>query len=196
MKESEDSTVYVKYQRDAKLIIQSDFLPNQFRNGPPEKVIANVCILCSMAEQFKLTPIQLAEQMYLVKGRPAWRSSFVLSLLKTQGLKVTFEEIGDWDTDPDAKTRCIATDKNGEQYMSTWITKKLVQDEGWMKSSDSKWLTMPAQMARYRSATFLLRAYWPELLMGYYTTDEQEDINSDKSEKLIRLNPQSIEKAS
>jgi len=185
-------TLYAKFQRDGKLLIASAFLPEHFNNpkDSPARRLANVCVAMELASHFKdFGPLQVIQQIYFVGGQPSWKSSFVISLLKSQGLKVTHEEEGDWEKpDENTRTRCVAIDKQGMKYASTWITPKLVVKEGWDKKPGSKWLSMPAQMARYRSAAFLARAYWPELLMGYYTTDERADfINGEPPEECYEV---------
>lgn len=180
-KVEESNGLFTKYQRDAKLLLMSSFLPDHFSKEPDQfRRIANVCVALEMAARFKkFSPLTVLQQIYFIGGAPAWKSSFIMTLLKSQGLKVTFEEEGDWtkpETNP--KTRAKAKDADGFIYYSTWIDLDLVKKEGWDKKTGSKWLSMPAQMARYRSSTFLARAYWPELLCGYYTTDEQADIQN------------------
>src|SRR6185312_13594401 len=48
--------------------------------------------------------------------------------------------------------------------------------EGWVDKSGSKWKTMPQQMLQYRAASFLVRAFAPELSMGLQTADELQDV--------------------
>lgn len=180
-----DTALYTKFQRDGRLLMASAFLPEHF-NSPKEtkeRRLANICVAMELASHFPTFPqISVLQQVYFVGGQPAWKSSFVMSLLKSQGLKVQYEEEGDWEApDEKTRTRCIAADKDGIRYASIWITPTLVRKEGWDKRTGSKWLSMPAQMARYRSATYLARAYWPELLMGYYTTDERADFTDGKA---------------
>lgn len=174
--------MFTKYQREAKLLLQSSFLPERFSDPkvPEPRRIADVCVGMELASQFtKFNPLQVMQQIYFVGGQPAWKSSFVVTLLKSEGVKVTFEEIGSFAEDrAKAKTRAIGTDKSGMRYYSTWITWEVVHGNGWDNKAGSKWLSMPDQMARYRAATFLARAYWPELLMGYYTTDERADFTN------------------
>ena len=40
-------------------------------------------------------------------------------------------------------------------------------------------------MLQYRSATFFARAYCPQALMGFYTTDEMIDIGKVQNEEQI-----------
>jgi hypothetical protein len=62
----------------------------------------------------------------------------------------------------------------GERIDGVKITRAMVQAEGW--SSNKKWQSMEKQMFQYRAAAFFGRVHCPELLMGYHTADEIEDV--------------------
>lgn len=179
------NSLFTRFQRDSRLLMASAFLPEQFNNPkePAARRMANICVAMELSSHYPTFPaLAVMQQIYFVGGAPAWKSSFVLSLLKSKGLKLKYEEEGDWEKPTEeTRTRCVAIDEDGEKYCGTWITPKLVSKEGWDRRNGSKWLSMPAQMARYRSATYLARAYWPELLMGYYTTDERADFTDGKA---------------
>lgn len=75
--------------------------------------------------------------------------------------------------------QCIAytTEKNGEEVMeSTPVDLVMAIKEGWFTKSGSKWQTMPVKMLKYRAASFWANEYAPELSMGIYTVEENEDI--------------------
>ncbi len=77
--------------------------------------------------------------------------------------------------------QCIAytTAKNGEEVMeSTPVNIVMAIKEGWYTKSGSKWQTMPIKMLRYRAASFWANEYAPELSMGIYTIEENEDIGT------------------
>jgi hypothetical protein len=46
--------------------------------------------------------------------------------------------------------------------------------EGWTKNP--KYKTMPEQMLRYRSATWLIRLHCPEVLLGMQASEEIQDV--------------------
>ena len=66
--------------------------------------------------------------------------------------------------------------KTGKLVKGTEITLKMARDEGWMNKNGSKWKTMPEQMLKYRAAAFFARTECPEVLMGFQTADEVEDV--------------------
>jgi hypothetical protein len=63
----------------------------------------------------------------------------------------------------------------------------MAKAEGWFDKSGSKWKTMPEQMLRYRSASFFVRAYAPELSLGIATDDEARDVIDAESTTVKRV---------
>lgn len=55
------------------------------------------------------------------------------------------------------------------------VSMEMAKAEGWLGKAGSKWITMPEQMLRYRSAMFLARLYCPEVVLGLQAADELED---------------------
>ena len=77
--------------------------------------------------------------------------------------------------------QCIAytSAKNGEEIMeSTPVDLVMAIKEGWYTKAGSKWQTMPIKMLKYRAASFWANEYAPELSMGIYTVEENEDIGT------------------
>jgi hypothetical protein len=73
--------------------------------------------------------------------------------------------------------RLEATNKTtGEIVIGPEVTIKMAKDEGWYDKNGSKWKTMPDLMLRYRAAAFFARTECPESLMGFYTSEEMNDI--------------------
>ena len=56
------------------------------------------------------------------------------------------------------------------------FTNEMAIKEGWYTKAGSKWTTMERQMLMYRSASFWVRAYAPEISMGMYTVEEAQDM--------------------
>ena len=62
---------------------------------------------------------------------------------------------------------------------------QMAKDEGWSTKSGSKWRTMPEQMMKYRAAAFFARVYCPNVLMGFQTTDEINDVEREDKPKTV-----------
>lgn len=164
-----------------------------------EQATANVFLALDMSTRMGVNPLMVMQNLYIVKGKPSWSSSFLIATVNTCGrfkpLKFMLALEKNADGTPqmveDSKhnryfnTSCVAytcpinvpEDKeNVNMLTSTKITMKMAIEEGWLEKYGSKWKTMPEQMLRYRAAAFWVRTYAPEISMGMYTTDEMQDI--------------------
>lgn len=80
--------------------------------------------------------------------------------------------------------QCIAytSEKNSDEVMeSTPVDLVMAIKEGWFTKTGSKWQTMPVKMLKYRAASFWANEYAPELSMGIYTVEENEDIAAEEA---------------
>ena len=69
----------------------------------------------------------------------------------------------------------------------TTITIETAKAEKWYEKPGSKWKTIPQQMLMYRAASWFARTYCPEVLMGFSTADEAEDIAPEQQTAHIRV---------
>ena len=200
----------------AKLLANSNIVPETYRSVVVKKsgwgdnykedrienpnAIANCLIALNMSNRMGADPLMIMQNLYLIEGRPAWSSTFIIAGINSCGrfgtLNFEFTELGNRDIQYQESTgygrnkqyanktanvdefSCVAwaIDKaTGNEVRSTPITLELAIKEGWYFKKGSKWLTMPRQMAQYRAAAFFGRVYAPEVTMGIYTKDEVED---------------------
>ena len=147
-------------------------LPEHWRGKP------NDCFIgLQMAKRLNCEPLAYFQNSYLVHGKPGIEAKLSTALLNTSGLilgKVRYRFEGEGKN---RKCTAFVQDRETKQEVSATITWETVVAEGWDKKTGSKWLTMPEQMFCYRSATFLIRRHYPEVLMGMNTVDELEDID-------------------
>ena len=83
--------------------------------------------------------------------------------------------------------RCTAytSEKNGDEILEgTPVDLVMAIKEGWYTKAGSKWQTMPLKMLKYRAASFWANEYAPEISMGIYTTEENEDMATVDAEVL------------
>lgn len=157
-------------QRVAKIFASSSFVPESFRGNIP-----NCFIALNMACRLGVDPYMVFQNMYVIHGRPGLQAQLVIAMINANG---PFEDPVQWEFEGDGKARrCTAygvlrTTGNRCEATVSW---KMVEDEKWDQKAGSKWKTMPDQMFRYRSATFLARLYCPEVMMGLQTDDELRD---------------------
>ena len=157
--------VFELEQRKAKAMIQSNILPQNFKN------IGDVIVLNEMSRNLNIPVVLLAQQMYIVHGKVGFSGQFSIALLNKA---VELEKIDSWNFEKreDGAVRVVA-EKNGQKLEGTWIDKELVKNNGWL--SNKHWSNNFDLMAHYRAATWFLRLYLPEMLMGMHTVDEIED---------------------
>lgn len=166
---------------------------------------ANCLVALNMANRMGADPLMIMQNLYIIEGRPAWSSQFIIAAINSCGrfTALRFEitkgdkkdvtyQVAEWKnkektmvnkTESINEMSCIAwaTEKStGERIESSPITMELAIKEGWYQKSGSKWQTMPEQMLRYRAAAFFGRIYAPELLMGIQTKEEIDDVSETK----------------
>lgn len=163
-------------QRIGKMLAASTMLPDHFRNN-----IGNCLIALNLSERLGIDVFGLMQTCYIVHGRPGFEAKLLIAIFnaRTQLFvpPLRWEMKGSFPKGGDAACRAYAVDKETQEPLyGEWIDWQMVNDEGWNKKQGSKWLTMPGQMFRYRSASFFINAYEPGLKMGIQTIDELEEI--------------------
>lgn len=126
----------------------------------------------------KFTRMQFVKVGNWPKFRPAVDPKTSEPILNSTGDPVmTCDKPGD-DVGMYAVARDLAT---GEEHIGETITMGLARAEGWASRNGSKWNTpMFGQMLRYRSATFWVSAFAPEVSMGMATSDEVIDVEGEE----------------
>ena len=170
----------------ANLLAKSQLLPEQYI-GHPE----NCLIAIDIANRMRISPLLVAQNLYVVRGKPGWSGSFAISAINNCGkfspLDFVYTKNGGGGCYAQA-TRL----SDGKLLKGTEITLEMAQKEGWSTKPGSKWLTMSEQMLAYRAGSFFARTYCPEVLLGVQTIDEIQDVNGyadeDKSVVTIELN--------
>lgn len=200
--------------RIANMLTNSTMVPEQYRkmiaNKQANKIngeyplienpngLPNCVIAINMANRLGADPLMIMQNLYIVEGRPAWSSQFIIAAINSCGLysplRFDVKDLGEMEatyqtkkwvngsyqfTDHKIKIRnisCVAwaiEKGSGERLESSPITMELAVKEGWYQKNGSKWQTMPEQMLRYRAAAFFGRIYAPQLLMGLRSADEE-----------------------
>lgn len=172
-------------QRMAKVLCESSIVPDTYKGKIAECVIA-----LDMANRIGANPLAVMQNLYIVHGRPAWSSQFLISCVNASG-KFTPLRYTVTGNRGDDSWGCIAwaQDRSGERLESPEVTMAMAKAEGWVQKNGSKWRTMPELMLRYRAATFFARTYAPELTMGLHTDDEIIDIAPVVTDPVARAKP-------
>ena len=160
-------------QRASKALAASTLVPTQFQNNMP-----NCLIALEMAQRIGASPLMVMQNLYIVHGRPAWSSKFLIASFNQCGRfsAVRFEWIGEKGKDTWG-CRAWAMEKETQQRIEgPTITIALAKAEGWYEKSGSKWKTIPELMLMYRSAGWLVNTHAPEISMGLNTAEEIGDV--------------------
>ena len=163
-------------QRMAKALSTSSIVPETYRG--PEK-IGDCVIALEISNRIGATVLAVMQNLYIVHGRPAWSSQFLISCLNASRrfTPLRYKMTGNRGDD---SWGCIAwaSDRSGEVLEGPEVTIGMSKAEGWYGRNGSKWKTMPELMMRYRAATFFTRLYAPEITMGIQTDDEVVDVQA------------------
>jgi hypothetical protein len=162
--------------RAAKMFALSPLVPQHLKGNSLDEGIANCAILLALAIETGENPLILMQSAYFVSGKPGWNATYIIAKGNASG---RFRDPLDWDVSGSGNAlsvRCHATLARTGKEVSATVDMAMAEAEGWTKNS--KYRSMPEQMLRYRSATFLMRLYAPEILLGMRTTDELEDVHA------------------
>ena len=179
-----------------KAVTNADGTPQLMENP---NATSNCLIALNMANRMGYDPLMIMQNLYIIEGRPAWSSQFIIAAINACGKfdPLQFEIVNEgekeieyvnsyWENGKKLSNQatvklenltCIAwtTDKKGNRLQSDKISMEMAVKEGWYQKNGSKWQTMAGQMLRYRAAAFFGRIYAPEILMGIYAADEIRD---------------------
>jgi hypothetical protein len=162
-------------QRQAKMFAMSPLVPEHLRKGTTEQAIANCWIALTLAEAMGEVPLIVMQNIHVVKGKAGFASQYMIARANSSGV---FRGRIDWRidrTDPkNLSVTAYAVIRETEQEVSVTCDMKMAEAESW--TQNPKYKTMPEVMLRYRSAAFLVRFYAPDVMLGYQTAEEVEDV--------------------
>jgi hypothetical protein len=155
-------------------LAKSDLLPPHLKGKP-----ANVMLLMGLAHQIDIAPMMVFNKVAVINGKPAMSSELMLALLNRSGKirgTVRYRWIG---TEGRPDRGCIASatcSVTGENVDGQPITMALAESSGWLRNP--LWKSMPDTMLRHRAAAWMIRQYWPDVLMGLQEENEVRDIEA------------------
>jgi hypothetical protein len=162
-------------QRQSRMFAMSPLVPDHLRKGTPEQAMANCYIALTLAEAMGEVPLIVMQNIHVVNGKAGFASQYMIARANSAGI---FHGRIDWRIDrSDANNLSVtayAVLKDTGQEVSVTCDMKMAQAEGWTKNP--KYKTMPEVMLRYRSAAFLVRFYAPDVMLGYQTVEEVQDV--------------------
>lgn len=160
-------------QRAAKLLASSSLVPERYRGN-----LADCVVALNMAQRMGSDPLMTMQHLYVVHGTPAWSAQMLISVWNQCGryTSIRYQFEGEQGKDHWGCRAASIERETKEVIEGALITIGMAKSEGWYGKKGSKWQTMPEQMLRYRAAAWLVRAYAPELAMGFQTVEEVHDV--------------------
>lgn len=160
-------------QRAAKAFSASTLVPKEYQGNVPNCIIA-----LEMANRLGASPLLVAQNLYVVHGRPGWSAKFLIASFNQCGrftaIRYTW---GGTEGKDDWSCQAWAIEKStNEKVVGPLITIALAKKEGWHQKSGSKWQTIPQLMLMYRAAAWLVNTHAPEISMGLSTEEEMHDV--------------------
>jgi len=136
-----------------------------------------------MAQRLGVSVMQIMQNLYVIHGRPAFSSQFIIAAIQSCGRysALKYDMKRDANGAPLSCTAYATELATGERLEGPTISMQTAKDEGWLGKTGSKWKTMPELMLRYRAAAFFGRLYAPDVLMGFKSQEEAEDIAATSS---------------
>ena len=164
--------------RAANMLSQTSIIPATYQGKPQDCFVA-----IEMANRMGVSPLVVMQNMYVVKGKPAWAGQactmFINSCGKFTGVKHVYT--GEKGTDSRGCFVTATRISDGVQVNGVEVTIAMAKAEGW--TSNTKWRNMPELMLAYRASAFFARVHCPEALMGVQLVDEIYDTETSRNSK-------------
>lgn len=171
---SPEAQKFALMQRQASLFASSPLIPQHLRQGTPQQAMANCYIAMTIADRMGEDRMTVMQNIHIVHGTAGFKAQYMIARANASGV---FKDGIDWEIAGEGNALSVTAfatlAKTGRRVEIT-VDMAMAIAEGWSKNS--KYKTMPEIMLRYRSATFLVRMYAPQVMLGYHTTDEVEDV--------------------
>lgn len=151
---------------------KSELVPQSYQNKP-----ANVMIAWDMGNRMNVSPLWVMQNSCIVRGKFGWSGQACKALIDGCGkfTRSRFVEIGERDKDTWGYYLEAIDKETGEIIKGTAVTVAMAKAEGW--TSNPKWTHLREQMLKYRCASFFARTECPNILGGYQTAEELEDVD-------------------
>jgi hypothetical protein len=161
-------------QREAKIFAYSPLIPEHLRKGGENQAIANCYIALKLAKTMGEDPLVVLQNIHIVSGKAGFSAQYMIARANAAGI---FKGRIDWRIDRapgNLAVTAYAVLKDTGQEVSVTCDMAMAKAEAWDKNP--KYRSMPEVMLRYRSATFLVRFYAPDVMLGYQTAEEVTDM--------------------
>jgi hypothetical protein len=166
-----DSKLYNQSLQMAKVLSQSDIVPQQYKGKA-----GNCLIAIDIGNRIGLSPVVVMQNSQCVNNNFTWKGSACKAMIDACGRyqKTRYVEVGDEGKD-NFGVYLEAIDNDGNIVKGVTVTIGMAKAEGWYGRNE-KWKNLTSLMLRYRAAAFFMRTECASIAMGFLTKEEVEDI--------------------
>lgn len=171
-----DKKQFDQLLRAANMLSQTSIIPATYQGKPQDCFVA-----LEMATRMGVSPLVVMQNMYVVKGKPAWAGQACTMFINSCGkfMQVKHVYTGEKGTDSRGCYVTATRISDGVQVNGVEVTIAMAKAEGW--TANTKWRTMPELMLAYRASAFFARVHCPEALMGVQLADEIYDADANRN---------------
>jgi hypothetical protein len=166
---------YAIMKDKAKMFAMSPLIPDALRGSNYETACANCLIALELANLMNEAPLVVMQNIHIVKGKAGFSAQYMIARANASGVfkgRINWRMTGHGDA---LCAEAYATLSETGEEVSFAVDMAMAKAEGW--TSNPKYKSVPHLMLRYRSATFLVRLYAPDVMLGYQTAEEVTDVS-------------------
>ena len=171
-----DKKQFDQLLRAANMLSQTSIIPATYQGKPQDCFVA-----LEMATRMGVSPLVVMQNMYVVKGKPAWAGQACTMFINSCGKFTQVKHVYTGEKGTDSRGCYVTATRisDGIQVNGVEVTMAMAKAEGW--TANTKWRTMPELMLAYRASAFFARVHCPEALMGVQLADEIYDADANRS---------------
>lgn len=129
------------------------------------------------------SPFEINREFHLMDGKLTMKADAMLAKFRQSGGKNVWLNLGE-----DGVEAVLWLQYRGEKEYTISFSIQKAKDAGYVKAG-SQWLKRPDQMLRARCITDGVRLAAPEIIAGYYTPEEMEDVEFSKQTEPAATKP-------
>ena len=173
-----DKKQFDQLLRAANMLSQTSIIPATYQGKPQDCFVA-----LEMATRMGVSPLVVMQNMYVVKGKPAWAGQACTMFINSCGKFTQVKHVYTGEKGTDSRGCYVTATRisDGVQVNGVEVTIAMAKAEGWI--SNTKWRNMPELMLAYRASAFFARVHCPEALMGVQLADEIYDTETSRNAK-------------
>lgn len=138
---------------------------------------ADVLVTLLLGAEVGLSPMMSLRSIYVVKGKPTMSADLMVAICLASPLCEYFRRL----EDPPEDAEVYVTRRAGDKEMRATFTMEDAEKAKLVRT-DSTWTKHPKAMLRARAKSILARDVYPDLLHGFYSSEEAEEFDEDESE--------------